>query len=369
MLVHSRQDMRLGIIGCGDVTHQFMLPAIDRRPDVRVVHVADINESLVRDLGRRRGIAWSTDYTDLLRDPEVDLVYVATPHFLHASMVIDALDAAKHVIVEKPVALSLDDVDRMSAAAKRNDRRLVVDFATQFRDHGELVRRIIDAEAIGKPMAVNLVSMVLKPASYFSSGYSGKSETSWRRRKAEAGGGILIMNMIHAVDYASYLMHSKVRRVYAEYDLFATPDVDVEDYACTLLRFENGAIGSIVCGSHVEGSREISEFSRHYDIIGTEGRVQLRGLSETTIFSRSRGIEAFGLKRGEPNRLAHESTGAKAGVVVRERLLEALTRHIDLGEPFPIEFERGRSSLEVILAAYRSGETHRVQEIAPKRNP
>ncbi|HKC74473.1 MAG TPA: Gfo/Idh/MocA family oxidoreductase [Chloroflexota bacterium] len=145
-------------------------------------------------------------------------VYIAVPHDLHAPLTIQAAQAGKHVLCEKPIAATLADADRMIAACERADVFLSVAFDAQIMPAMQKVRDLIATGAIGEVIGTRIVALIDKHASYWSSGWTGRVTAAWRISKEKAGGGVLIMKCMHDVNTHGALRHrpggnARLRRV------------------------------------------------------------------------------------------------------------------------------------------------------------
>jgi predicted dehydrogenase len=205
----------VAVVGCGRISDLHEL-GYRGREDARIVAVCDTKRSRAREKAK----AWDvekvyTDYRKLLADPEVDLVELLVPHHLHAEMTVAACQAGKHVSVQKPMALTVAEADRMIAAAE--SARVVLRIYENFVFYEPHVRakQMIDAGEIGEPQMIRLhVS-------------TGKGDTAWkvplsawlwRINEKKCGGGLLVFDHgYHLFSLARYLM-GKVERVYAWMD-------------------------------------------------------------------------------------------------------------------------------------------------------
>src|SRR5439155_7693144 len=129
----------------------------------------------------------------------------------------------------------------------------------------------IDAGLIGKVVGLQVFGLSDKPASYWQGGYSGRAPSDWRTQREKSGGGILVMNLVYTINDLRQITGLRPVRVFAEWDTFNTPGIDVEDYIAVTVRYDNGAIGTYLAGSAVPGrGRGISAGER---IIGTQGQI------------------------------------------------------------------------------------------------
>jgi predicted dehydrogenase len=220
-------------------------------------------------------------------------------------------------------------------------------------------KKLIEEGAIGKVMATHVVGDANKPESYWTGGYSGRVQTEWRKKKSESGGGILIMNYVYDIYRLRYLTGLEVKRVFAEYAKYRTPGVEVEDFITMTMRYTNGALGTLTASSCAPGAQASGIRGTRASgnrIYGTEGQIVFDDGNLLVYAER----DVDGLKGGEWSTLtsAPEQT-RRTYVTYFERFAEAVFAEA----PVDIPGEEGRRDLEVMLAAYQSGETHRPVEL------
>ncbi len=346
----AEEKLKVGIIGCGEIaTNQVKQMQNCKR--VAVSMAMDVNEALARDMGEKYGIPHTTRLEDVLESDRVDAVYIATPHHLHAPLTMQAAQAGKHVMVEKPISTNLGDADRMMGACKDAGVKLSVCFINRYRSAWLEAKKLLDAGLIGKVLGTTIISLVDKPEHYWHGGYSGRAKSDWRVSKEQSGGGMLIMNAVHTIDQMLWLTGLDVKTVYSIYDTFLTP-VEVEDYIVVVNRYVGGAIGLIHASSVPRGNTFAGDLqpSRVY---GSEGQLALTDP-----------LRAYTLKDNdliEKGKWQEVASGAPKDVrrLYADDFAEAVFSDKD---PF-ITGEDGRKTLEVIVAAYRSGETGQPVEL------
>ena len=277
-------------------------------------------------------------------------VYIAVPHDLHAPLMIQAAQAGKHVLCEKPIAATLADADRMIAACERADVFLSVAFDAQIMPAMQKVRELLARGAIGEVIGTRIVALIDKPASYWSSGWTGRVSTDWRISKEKAGGGVLIMNCIHDVNTVRYVTGLEAARVYAEDGTFATP-VEVEDYIVATVRYTTGAIGHIEAGSCIKGGDP--DKGPGIRIYGSEGQILL---SNPPRLYTTR--EMAGLRPG-----AWQDVGERFVPYARTPIVEAFAAAVLDGRQPPVNGQDGRAALALVLAAYQAGAQGRPVEL------
>ena len=340
-----RERLRIGMIGCGEIGVA-TARGIEGAGRAAHVMVMDRDERLAADMGAKYGIPWTADTAEILANPKVDAVYIAVPHHLHAPLTIEALEAGKHVLVEKPIATTLAGADAMIAAARARSRLLSVAFLAQVDDRIIAVRRLIERGAIGRVVATRIVARLDKPESYWSGGYSGRASGDWRVSRSTAGGGILIMNTSHDLNTVRFVTGLEVDRVFSEFDTYVTP-VEVEDFIGLTYRYRGGAIGTLEAGSAVRGRDPAREVDRIY---GEHGQILLGGAPEVYVVE---GFEDLGPGRWQP-------VGGDRSERADERvaLIDGFASAALDGHAPPVTGEDARAVLEIVVAAYHSGRTH-----------
>src|SRR5437870_4509996 len=149
--------LRWGLIGCGDISRKRVAPALRDLPNCDLVAVArsraELAEPLAQEFGARR---WYQDWQTLIQDKDVQAVYIATPVHLHAAQTIAAAEAGKHVLCEKPMALNVEDCDRMIAACRAHDVRLGVAYYRHFYPAIARIKAIVASGEIGDPVVAQI---------------------------------------------------------------------------------------------------------------------------------------------------------------------------------------------------------------------
>lgn len=336
--------LRIGMIGCGEIAAA-TAKGIREAAHAELAAVMDVNEAMARDLGDTHGVPWTLDAATLLARDDVDAVYIAVPHYLHAPLTVQAAAAGKHVLCEKPIATTVADADRMIAACAEADVFLSIAFDAQITPATQRLRDLIAAGAIGEVIGTRIVALIDKPASYWSSGWTGRVTTDWRPSKEKSGGGVLVMNGIHDINTVRYVTGLEAERVYAEYGTFVTP-VEVEDYIVATIRYANGAIGHIEAGSCIKGGgRDAGPGIRIY---GSEGQVTL---TDTVRLYTSRTVE--GMQQNAWQEVATMTLYA------REPIVESFASAVLTGQQPPVTGQDGRAALAIVLAAYEAGRAGR----------
>src|SRR5436853_1102381 len=180
------KKIKWGIIGCGDVTEVKSGPAFNKVKNSELVAVMRRNEEKAKDYALRHQVAkWYTDANELINDPEVNAIYIATPPSSHEEYTIAAFGAGKPVYVEKPMALNAESADRMVNAAREKKLKLVVAHYRNAQPLFNKIKQLLDENTIGKILFVR--SELYKPS--LSSLELSDPKIKWRVDPLIAGGG------------------------------------------------------------------------------------------------------------------------------------------------------------------------------------
>jgi 1,5-anhydro-D-fructose reductase (1,5-anhydro-D-mannitol-forming) len=250
-----------GIIGLGRIASGQIAPAIARSTSSELISVVSRDqakaEAFAKEHGARRG---TSDYHQMLADPEVDAVYIATPNAQHADQVVAAAAAGKHVLCDKPLATSVAEARRAVDACDASGVKLGITFQTRFHDGVAQARQLLADGAIGRPVVAQV---------QISAGRN--LPVSWRLDPALAGLGTINNLGVHGLDVLRYILGDEVAEVTALTD--NEPGYQVDTTALILLRFAGGALG------YVNANQSVSNPQDDIVIYGTKGRVFLGNLS------------------------------------------------------------------------------------------
>src|SRR5918996_567917 len=198
------RPVRFGIVGCGSASIP-ACEAIIASPITELAAVYDVNMDLSHDLSQRFHVPARETFDELVSDPSVHAVYVAVPHYLLAPLTMQVLEAGKHALTEKPLAISIQQVDSLITLAAAKQLALGVFYEMRYAPAHSLARTFIQSGAIGDIIGVQIQTLIDKPLTYWQSGYTGRSVNLWRGIKAQAGGGVVLMNTSHLLDALTYV--------------------------------------------------------------------------------------------------------------------------------------------------------------------
>ena len=352
------QPLRFGIIGCGGVgpTHAGALLRID---DAEIVAAADLIVDRAKELAGQIGIAkvYRSD-VELLADPNIDVVCICTPSGDHAAHAVRAMQAGKHVVVEKPMEITLDACDRMIDVQRATGKKLTVIHQHRFDPATGVVKDAIDKGKLGRIILADAQVKWFRKQHYYD-------VAPWRGTWAGDGGGALMNQGIHTVDLLQWLTGG-IESVFA-HTATAGHQIETEDIAVAALKFNCGAIGTFTAST--------AAFPGHparIDIYGTEGSATIEGdrLKEMT-FKNGQSVradeaahDAISVAQGGTASVKNEAarraflSDKKAGWgdAHRAQLLDLIRAIREDSEPL-VNGPAARKSVGIVLSIYESART------------
>jgi UDP-N-acetyl-2-amino-2-deoxyglucuronate dehydrogenase len=339
-------NVRFGIVGTGMIG-KYHAQAIRETAGAELTAVCRANPGQSEAAAAEYGVPCAESYEALLARSDVDAVCIATPSGLHASQVIAAARAGKHVLVEKPMALTLADADAMIEACRKADVRLGVALQRRTDPTFRAVRAAIEAGELGSLVLGTTTVPYVRPQSYYDS-------AAWRGTWALDGGGALMNQGIHLADLLLWFM-GDVKDVDARAATLAH-QIEVEDCVTARLAFTSGALGTLVATTAAAPG-----FPHRVEIYGTRGGLQIEGEDvvrwdgETPARITPRGAAPAAAGAGAaPTGIKHEG---------HMRLVTDLVAAIHERRAPLVSGEEGRRSLSLVLAVYESARAGAPQSV------
>ncbi|WP_281349736.1 Gfo/Idh/MocA family protein [Propionivibrio limicola] len=231
------RKVRTAIIGCGKVT-DLHAAALKQTAESEFVAVYSRDREKAKKYGEKYGVQGFADIQEMIVSAKVEAVIICTPHPAHRDAAIAAAEAGAHVLVEKPLASSLQDCDAMLAAAKKANIKLGTVCQRRFYAPVQRVRRAIDEGKIGRPALGTVLMLGWRDRNYYES-------DPWRGQWQAEGGGVLVNQAPHQLDLLQWFM-GPIAELFGVWSNFNHPYIEVEDTAVAIVRFQSGAVGNIV---------------------------------------------------------------------------------------------------------------------------
>jgi predicted dehydrogenase len=335
-----------GIIGCGMIS-RFHAKAVAGIRGAKVVACQDAFPGAADKLAAELGCTAYHDLDAMLADPEVDVVTICTPSGLHMEPAVAAAKAGKHIIVEKPLDITLARCDAMIAAAKKAGVVLSTIFPSRFHESSQLVKQAIDKGRFGRLTMGDAYVKWFRTQEYYDSG-------AWRGTWKLDGGGALMNQAVHSVDLLLWFMGPAVE-VSAYTATLAHQRIEVEDVAVATVKFANGAIG-VIEASTATWPGEL----KRLEISGDAGSAIVReeDLAVWKFAKETKADEAIRQKMASRTQTGGGAADPKAiGHHGHMLQFQDVLAAIKKGKQPLIDGPEGRKAVELILAIYKSAET------------
>lgn len=344
--------LRFAIIGCGRISYKHVEALVKNKDEALLVSLCDIIEEkalkrkseYLSQIGEQLTINCYRDYKEMIENEKVDVCIISTESGYHADIAIYCMNKGKHVVVEKPMALSIKDAEAMISSAKVKNVKLSICHQNRFNGSIQQLRKAIEEGRFGK--LINGTARILwnRDMNYYK-------QASWRGTW-KLDGGTLLNQCIHDIDLLQWMLGGEVEIVFSQMDTFIR-DIEGEDFGAVILRFKNGAIG-IIEGSACVFPKNLEET---LSIFGESGTAVIGGLAVNRIqvwrFNDNKDSEEEILKMQGEDPTSVYGSGHSA---LLKDFIQALLQN---REPL-INGEEGKKALEIILAAYKSRLTGQV---------
>jgi UDP-N-acetyl-2-amino-2-deoxyglucuronate dehydrogenase len=347
-----------GIIGCGMIA-KFHARAIADVRGAKLVACFDSFPAAADRLAAETGCRAYHKLDEMLADPAVDIVTIGTPSGAHLEPAVAAARAGKHVIVEKPLEITLSRCDKIIEACRKANVKLSAIFPSRFHDSSQEIHRALDDGRFGRLTMGDAYVKWFRPQSYYDSG-------AWRGTWKLDGGGALMNQAIHSVDLLSWFMGPAVE-IRAQTGLLAHERIAVEDTAVATIRYANGALGVIEASTAA-----FPGYLKRIEIHGSEGSAVMeeedivkwdfakKGRRDAAVHKQMQSRKSTGGGASDPSAIGHHGHTLQFRDVV-----DAISKNRDPA----IDGPQGRRSVEIILAIYKAAETGRAIKLPLAGDP
>ncbi len=255
--------IKWGVIGCGGIADRRTIPGMMLSENAELVAVMDINKELAESVREKYNAKYSFDTVeDLLSLDEVQAIYIGTPVFCHKEQAITCAKAKKHILLEKPMALSTDDAEEIALCCKEEGVKLGVGLMMRFHSYHKEMKKLIDEGKLG-----NIVSMRAQLTCWYP-----EIPGHWGQIKDRSGGGALMDMGIHCIDLLQYISGLKAKEV-TGFTHTQTFTYDIDDTAVVLLKMNNGATAIVDANYNIPDDAAKCKL----EIYGTKGSIFAQG--------------------------------------------------------------------------------------------
>lgn len=343
----------IGIVGTGMIARHHAR-AIEGVDGAHVEAIASRSQERANEVAQAIACKAYGDVTAMLEDPEVTIVSICTPSGTHLEPAVAAAKAGKHIIVEKPLEITLERCDEMIDAAAKYGVQLGGIFQSRFFEASRVVKTALDAGRFGTLVLTDAYVKWFRPQEYYDKG-------GWKGTAAYDGGGALMNQSIHAIDLLLWFA-GPVRSVQAYKRVRGHERIEVEDTAVAALEFDSGAMGVI------EGSTAVFPgFLKRIEISGTGGSAVLEeeDLKTWAFNEETAGDEEIRRRHGAQTTSGGGASDPGAiGTEGHRKQFEDFVEALETGRSLELSGTEARKAVELILAIYQSAETGRRVEVS-----
>jgi UDP-N-acetylglucosamine 3-dehydrogenase len=335
--------LKVAVVGCGSIARYRHLPEFELNKNVEIAAVCDIVPSRAEEMAEKYDAKAFTDYQEILKLEEIDAISVCLPNYLHAPVSIDALDAGKHVLCEKPMATSSEEAEAMITAARENGKKLMIGHNQRFVASHQKAKEIINSGKLGR-----ITSFKTTFGHGGPEGWSIDGAESWFFKKEQAFIGAMGDLGVHKADLMRYLL-GEFSEVGSFIETNAKNFSEVDDNAVCILRTVDGVIGTIAASwAYTSNSADNSTI-----IYGEKGVLKIEADPEYSLIEQYQNGEVIYHKL---SKIQTNEDGGQTTTNVINHFVESI---LEDEEPL-ITGEEGKKSLEIILAAIESQVTKRI---------
>jgi predicted dehydrogenase len=348
--------VKWGVIGCGGIAARRTIPEFKKMvSNAELVSVMDINPQRAQEVAAQFGVPHSCATEAELLARDVQAVYIASPPNVHCRQTVRAAQAGKHVLCEKPIAVSVAEVDQMAAACAKAGVKFMLAWCMRQNVYHQKARELVQSGALGQ--------MVMGRAQLTC--WYPPIPGAWRQDIAIGHGGALIDMGTHGLDLLEWIMDSPIIEVTGFTDLLVHQyPTRVEDTSTVLARFRNGAHGILDNYFNIPDAAAQNAL----ELFGTKGSILARGTigQEPTgqMFSilqpQETGYDASQARDTQPNRQDYHL----AGLGLYGQMITLFTDCILQDRQPPASLADGRHSVQVVEAIYQSSRERRVVAVA-----
>lgn len=347
------KKVRFGVLGAGGIADRRTLPGMLLAEHAEIVAVMEIDPAVAEKLREKYGAKRAyTDEKALIADPEIDAVYIASPISCHARQAKLAADAGKHILIEKPLAMTSEEGEAVVAYCREKGVKMAAGLMMRF---GAYVMAMKKAIAEGK------IGDVVSCFAHFTCWFPDMPGV-WRQSKATAGGGALMDMGVHCIDLIRYVTGQEVRQIAAMHDTM-TFHYDVEDSSVVLLRLENGTLATVQSNFNIPDDASLWRL----EFFGTKGRLagngvigQIDGGTVDAVFIED--VGGYNAEQGHEGGTEAAQLDVEFGNMYT-REIESFCLSILEGKPLEVPAEEAIKAQKIIEAAYRANNEGRVIDL------
>jgi predicted dehydrogenase len=333
-----KKKFGIGIIGLGNIA-DIHAQAIIEAENAELISAYSRNENKARSFAEKYNITGFSEWDKFIHDPNLDAVVICTPNGTHLDLGKSAAEAKKHLIIEKPIEVTLERAQELINISRKNNVELAVIYQSRFMDEIIKAKSIIDENQLGRLIMADAYVKWFRSQDYYDSG-------EWRGTISLDGGGVLINQAIHTIDLLQWFM-GDVQSVFGQTATF-THRMEGEDNAVAALRFKNGAIGVIEASTSIQPAQ-----ARRLEIHGEKGTIIIDD-DKVNIFIEGKTEKEDSSQNGKNEPSGSTSPLAGFSIIPHKNQIEQIVKDINNGKTPTVSGADSMKSLAIVLAVYES---------------
>jgi predicted dehydrogenase len=336
------QKRGFAILGAGMIS-SLHADAIRKTPNAELLAICDVNEANARKLAATYapGARIYNDFDELLKDPRIEVIHIVTPNHLHTKFVLKAAAAGKHVLCEKPPAMSLAETDQMIAACRQAGVKFGIFVQCRIREPMRQIKAALEKGRFGKVLRVDAIMKWYRATDYYKM-------DAWRSDRS-CGAGVTIQHAFHYIDLLQFLMGPAVK-VSAEMRNLAHPEIKIEDTLDAKITFANGVQGYVQASTALWPGTDV-----RIEVYGTEGSAIMEGTAfKLWKFKNEQPEDAQIRNAGDAAQATASSDPTALPSADHQYVVEDCLKAIETGSELCIPCTAVRPSLEIALGMYLS---------------
>lgn len=345
------KKVRWGVIAAGGIADRRTIPGMMLADNAELIAVMEINMELAEKIRAKYNAKRAYDSVDaLLADPEIDAVYIASPVNYHKDQAIAAARAKKHILIEKPICMTVEDGEEVLRICKEEGVLIATGLMMRYHAYHQVMKQFVDEGKLGQLTSIR---------GQFTCWYPD-IPGAWRQKKSESGGGALVDLGVHAIDLIQYIAGSKAKVVAGMSDTKVF-NYEVDDQASTLMELENGAYAYVDVNFNIPDAAAICrlEFYGTRGSMRAEGTLsQVEGGTLTVLLSDESGYDA----QQNRNDVEPVEVNVEFGNMYTKEI-ESFGRSILDGQEIQVPAEDAIQVQKVMYAAYESAEKRKFIEL------
>ncbi|RIU94758.1 Gfo/Idh/MocA family protein [Oceanobacillus picturae] len=340
--------MNFAIVGCGFIAKKHA-KAIQEVESANLIAVSDKLPSAMQPYVEEYGADAYESLDEMLLREDIDVVSVCTPTGLHAPLAIKVADSKKHVILEKPIAMTLEETDEIIEACNRNEVKLSIVHPNRFRPVVKELRKILDQNLLGKISHANATVNWNRNQAYYD-------QAQWRGTK-EFDGGVLMNQAIHNLDLLLWFM-GEPEQIFSM-EATRLRKIEAEDVSTGVIKFKSGALGLVEASTTAYGQN----FEESITLFGEKGTVKIGG--KNAIYFEH--LEIEGVEDDEVIKIKEKIKEDPFGIPGHQCIIDDMLKAIEEDRQPAVSGEEGRKSLELVLSFYESAKSNQPIQLTKEK--